>query len=74
MFLVQVLSLCLRQLGGYERCEKEASGAEIEGGTQALGLADRLPIKTSYIAMLMAYFKERGQSPTEVTFAQAGAT
>src|SRR4051794_25938826 len=41
---------------------------------EALGLADRAPIKARFVARLMVYLKERGQSPTEVTFAQGGAT
>jgi adenylate cyclase, class 2 len=57
-------------LGSYVEVEGPAE-AEVAKVRESLGLADRPAIKTSYIAMLMAYLKERGQSPSEVTFAQA---
>ena len=58
-------------LGSYVEVEGPGE-AEVAKVRDALGLADRPPIKTSYIAMLMAYLKERGLAPTEVTFAEAG--
>ena len=59
-------------LGSYVEVEGPGE-AEVAKVREALGLADRPPIKTSYIAMLMAYLKEHGQSPTEVTFARGAA-
>ena len=38
---------------------------------EQLGLSDRPIVKSSYIAMLMGYLQERGQTRKIVTFADA---
>ena len=54
-------------LGPYVEVEGPGE-AEVLQVREALGLADRPIIKTSYIAMLMNYLRERGRSATEVKF------
>jgi len=58
-------------LGPYVEVEGPGE-AEVLRVRAALGLADRPIIKTSYIAMLLNYLRERGQSPADVTFEAAG--
>ena len=61
----------LPYLGSYVEVEGPGEAAVLAVRDQ-LGLTDRPIVKSSYIALLMGYLQERGQTSKVVTFAESG--